>query len=149
MDKIKILKLSKEGLESSIAGLTQLKPILQKQCLAANLDGQGKQDAKELGEHFETAINAMVTVLAYMEDNEQNEKLQEIIDFFELREGYDKYEVISDKIAEIKDLKGYAADEIGLEWDGEELMVLEEFANEFYEKIIEGVCNVIKSFKEK
>lgn len=69
MDKIKMLKLSKVSLESSIAGLSQLKPVLQKQCLIANLDGQGKQDAKELGEHFETAINAMITVLAFMEDN--------------------------------------------------------------------------------
>lgn len=46
MDNIKVLKLSKEGLENSIAGLSQLKPVLQKQCLEANMDGQGKNDAK-------------------------------------------------------------------------------------------------------
>jgi hypothetical protein len=67
MEKFKVLKLSKEGLESSIGGLSQIKPILQNQCLMANLDGQGKQDAKELGEHFETAINAMVTILGLIE----------------------------------------------------------------------------------
>ncbi|WP_244833389.1 hypothetical protein [Clostridium sp. BJN0001] len=67
MEKYKVLKLDKESLESSIAGLSQLKPALKKQCLLVNLDGQGKEDAKELGEHFETAINAMTTVLGLME----------------------------------------------------------------------------------
>lgn len=76
------------------------------------------------------------------------DKFKEIIDFFELGEGYNKQEIISDMIDEIKDLKGYAPDEIGLEWDGKTLMVLDDFANDFYEKVIEGVCNVIKSFKE-
>ncbi|MEA4825062.1 MAG: hypothetical protein VB130_00275 [Clostridium sp.] len=68
MGKYKVLKMSKEDLEKSIAGLSQLKPILQKQCLNINLDGQGNKDAKELGNHFETAINAMITVLGFMED---------------------------------------------------------------------------------
>lgn len=71
MEKYKVLKLSKEGLENSIAGLSQIKPILQKQCLLANLDGQGKKDARELGEHYETAINAMITVLGLMESEEE------------------------------------------------------------------------------
>ena len=69
MGKYKVLKLSKEGLESSIAGLSQIKPVLQKQCLMANIDGQGKEDAKELGEHYDTAINAMITVLGLIENN--------------------------------------------------------------------------------
>jgi hypothetical protein len=80
MEKYKVLKLSKEGLENSIAGLSQIKPMLQQQCLVANLDGQGKEDAKELGEHFETAINAMITVLGFMEskdvENCENEKIE-------------------------------------------------------------------------
>lgn len=71
MEKYKILKLRKEGLENSIAGLSQIKPILQKQCLLTNLDGRGKKDAKELGEHYETAINAMITVLGLMENEEE------------------------------------------------------------------------------
>ncbi len=62
MSKYKVLKFDKDSLESSIAGLSQIKPTLQKQCLLVNLDGQGKEDAKELGEHFETAINSMVTL---------------------------------------------------------------------------------------
>ncbi len=69
MEKFKVLKLSKEGLESSIKGLSQIKPVLQKQCLMANVDGQGKEDAKELGEHYDTAINAMITVLGLIENN--------------------------------------------------------------------------------
>lgn len=70
MEKFKVLKVSKEGLENSIAGLSELKPILQRQVIIANKDKkQGEFDAKELGEHFETAINAMITVLAFMEDS--------------------------------------------------------------------------------
>ncbi|MBN1058501.1 hypothetical protein [Clostridium botulinum] len=67
MSKYKVLKFDKDSLESSIAGLSQIKPTLQKQCLLVNLDGQGKEDAKELGEHFEIAINSMVTLLALLE----------------------------------------------------------------------------------
>lgn len=72
MDKIKILKLSKEGLENSIAGLSQLKPVLKRQVVLANGANikQAVIDSKEIEEHFETAINAMVTVLAYMESVE-------------------------------------------------------------------------------
>jgi len=40
-----------------------------------------------------------------------------------------------------------AADEIGLEWDGEELIILTDFADNFYNEIIEKVCNVLKSFQ--
>lgn len=72
MSEFKVLALSKEKLENAIGGLSQLKPILERNCLKANLDGQGKEDAKELGEHFETAINAMFTVLAFMETKNEN-----------------------------------------------------------------------------
>lgn len=75
-------------------------------------------------------------------------KLKELIDFFELEEGYNKEEVISGILEEIKELKGYDADEIGLNWDGEELMVLEDFIQQFYDKVIVGVCNVMKSFQK-
>ena len=67
MEKYKVLKLDKESLESSIKGLSQIKPVLQKQCLMANVDGQGKEDAEELGKHYDTAINAMITVLGLMD----------------------------------------------------------------------------------
>ncbi|NFG42103.1 hypothetical protein FC789_13080 [Clostridium botulinum] len=68
MEGIKIFKFSKEQLKDSIGGLSQLKPQLQQLCLNVNLDGQGKEDAKELGEHFTTAINAMGTLLVYMSE---------------------------------------------------------------------------------
>ena len=74
-------------------------------------------------------------------------KLQEIIDFFELEEGYDKDEIISDILHEIKGLKGYDSDEIGLMWDEEELMMLYDFTDEFYLKLIEKICNAIRSFQ--
>jgi hypothetical protein len=51
-------------------------------------------------------------------------------------------------LSEIKGLKGYSADEIILEWDEEELMVLYDFADTFYLKLIEKICNVIKSFNK-
>jgi len=50
-------------------------------------------------------------------------------------------------LGEIKELKNYSADEIGLEWGKEHLMILDDFVNEFYNLIIENVCNVLKSFK--
>ncbi|MFT8351797.1 hypothetical protein [Clostridium saccharoperbutylacetonicum] len=52
MEKYKVLKLDKESLESSIAGLSQIKPVLQNQCLVVNLDGKGKEDAEKLYEEF-------------------------------------------------------------------------------------------------
>lgn len=79
-----------------------------------------------------------------------NDKLQEIINFFELEEGYSRQEVISDALGEIEELKGYAADEIGLVWDDEEeLMLLEDFAERFYRLLIDEVCNVLESYKEE
>jgi len=77
-----------------------------------------------------------------------NNKLQEVIDYFQLGEGYDKHEIITDILGEIKELKNYSADEIGLEWDKEHLMILDDFVNEFYHKLIENVCKVLKSFKD-
>lgn len=71
MEKYKVLKLSKENLVNSIKGLSQIKPILQKKCLESNLDGQGKKDAIELGEHFEIAIKSMTILLAFMERNKE------------------------------------------------------------------------------
>lgn len=76
-------------------------------------------------------------------------KLQEIIEFFELEEGYDKDEIIRDILFEIKELKGNYSDEIILMWDEEELMVLCDFIDRFYSKIIEKMCNVIKSYQKE
>ena len=65
-----------------------------------------------------------------------SEKLQEIVDFFEEAEGWSKDEMIADYIAEIEDLRGYAPDEIGLQWDDNVLMVLSDFAEIFFNKFL-------------
>lgn len=58
--------VSEEELENSIAGLSQLKPILQTQVMKGNGRNtkQGLIDAAELGKHFDTAIDAMTMLLA-------------------------------------------------------------------------------------
>jgi len=76
-------------------------------------------------------------------------KLQEIINFLELEEGYDKSEIIADMLDEIEEIKGYFSDEIGLVWNDKELMVLSDFVDKFYSKIIEKICNVIKTFQDE
>ena len=84
-----------------------------------------------------------------MAKSETWEVLQEIIDYFEDPVCYDPEEVRSDMIAEIEGLKGNAPDEIGLERDGECLMILDDFTREFYNKVISGLCNVLKSYQEE
>lgn len=70
--------VSEEELENSIAGLSQLKPILQTQVMKGNGGNtkQGLTDAAELGKHFDTAIDAMTMLLAgFKEESEvQNEE---------------------------------------------------------------------------
>lgn len=72
MDKYKVLKFSKENLEDSIAALSGIKPMLQN--LVREINGMNKEqadfDVKEMDEHFETAINAMVTMLVFMENQD-------------------------------------------------------------------------------
>lgn len=65
--------VSEEELENSIAGLSQLKPILQTQAIKGNGRNtkQGLIDAAELGKHFDTAIDAMTMLLAgFKEESE-------------------------------------------------------------------------------
>lgn len=64
-----VLKVSKEDLEDSLAGLSQLKPILQRNVIIANGKNrkQGEIDSAELGKHFDTAITAMTMMLGQME----------------------------------------------------------------------------------
>lgn len=70
--------VSEEELENSIAGLSQLKHILQTQVMKGNGRNtkQGLVDAAELGKHFDTAIDAMTMLLAgFKEESEaQNEE---------------------------------------------------------------------------
>ena len=64
------IALKQEDLEDSINGLSQLKPILQAQLIKSN--GANKRqaaiDVKELGKHFDTAIDAMTTLLLSFDD---------------------------------------------------------------------------------
>lgn len=70
--------VSEEELENSIAGLSQLKPILQTQVMEGNGRNtkQGLIDAAEMGKHFDTAIDAMTMLLAGFkgESEAQNEE---------------------------------------------------------------------------
>lgn len=70
--------VSEEELENSIAGISQLKPILQTKVMKGNGRNikQGLIDAAELGKHFDTAIDAMTMLLAgFKEESEvQNEE---------------------------------------------------------------------------
>lgn len=66
--------VSQEDLEDSIAGLSQLKPILQAQVIKGN--GRNRQqaaiDCAELGKHFDTAIDSMTMLLAGFEDYQEH-----------------------------------------------------------------------------
>ena len=70
--------VSEEELENSIAGLSQLKPILQTQVMKekGRNTKQGLIDTAELGKHFDTAIDAMTMLLVgFKEESEaQNEE---------------------------------------------------------------------------
>jgi len=80
--------------------------------------------------------------------SEVNEKLEEIKEFLEEGEGCSRDEFITDILGQMLVLNGYEADEIGLVWDDENLTDLQSFADEFYEKVIEQVSNVLDSFEE-
>jgi hypothetical protein len=71
LDKIVVLKITMEELEDAIPSMSELKPILQEQVRRLNgkNKAQGEIDAKELGKHFETAINSMITIWEYMDAN--------------------------------------------------------------------------------
>ena len=73
---------------------------------------------------------------------------QELIDFFELQEGWDKEELLADFVAKIlKEAKSKIifADELSIN-DGEtEVMGLDEYTDKLFDRIIEGVCNVIET----
>lgn len=64
----------REDLENSIRGLSQLKPIMQSLVIKANGNDeqQGLYDARELGEHFDTAITAMTMLLAIMGEEKRS-----------------------------------------------------------------------------
>lgn len=70
------IALKQEDLEDSINGLSQLKPILQAQLIKSN--GANKRqaaiDVKELGKHFDTAIDAMTMLLSGFDDYREGQQ---------------------------------------------------------------------------
>lgn len=70
-----MIGFTKEELEDSIAGLTQLKPVLQANVIKANGKNkiQAQKDSVELGKHFDTAIMAMTMLLAGFEEDTEGE----------------------------------------------------------------------------
>lgn len=51
--------MNKQLLEDAINGLEQLKPVLQRMLIRTNYEGLGREDAQELGEHFDIALECM------------------------------------------------------------------------------------------
>jgi len=72
---------------------------------------------------------------------------QELIDFFEQGEGWDKAEILEDFNSEILQEVGciFSADELGINDGEKDVMVLQDFTERLFDKILEGVCNVIKT----
>jgi len=68
--------VKQEDLEDSINGLSQLKPILQAKLIKNN--GTNKRqaviDVKELGKHFDTAIEAMTILLSGFDDYREGQQ---------------------------------------------------------------------------
>lgn len=85
--------VKQEDLEESIAGLRQLKPILQAQVTRGNGNNkrQAAIDRAEIGKHFDTAINAMLILYSAFEVSEMTE--DEITKQFEAMEREAKKEI--------------------------------------------------------
>ena len=85
--------VKQEDLEASIAGLRQLKPILQAQVTRGNGNNtrQAAIDRAEIGKHFDTAINAMLILYSAFEASEMTE--EEITKWFEAMEREAKKEI--------------------------------------------------------
>lgn len=93
--------------------------------------------------------NALDKIEEYEENLGEKVALQEVIDFFEYGDTHDKNEVISEILEKLSDLKHISSDEIGLYWGREDyVMGLDDFTEQFYDKTIEVVCNVLKSFQK-
>lgn len=73
---------------------------------------------------------------------------KELIEFFEDGESWSRDDVLFEAVTEILQKNGsetIAADELGITDGDKEIMVLSDFAEALFDKILEGVCNVIKT----
>lgn len=80
--------------------------------------------------------------------SEINNKIDEIIEFFEDSSTWDREGLVDDMLHGMAELKGISAHEIYLEHE-EYLTDLESFANDFFLETLEKVVAVIETFKEK
>ena len=81
-------------------------------------------------------------------------KFKELIEFFELKEGYSMKEVIDDMVGETKLLRHeemgehtLSMDECSIEWGDGYVCLLEDFVNRYTDVVIEKVVYVIKTFE--
>ena len=74
---------------------------------------------------------------------------KELIDFFKNEEGWDKegliFEYIEKVLSEDLGIKDTNITFITCDNRNDDVFMLEEFAEHFFNRVIEGVCNVIKT----
>lgn len=80
--------------------------------------------------------------------NDLNEKIDEIIDFFENDSSWDREGLVDDILHQMPIFKGIRLDEISIEHHAY-LTDLEDFANDFFNGVLEKICVAIESFKEE
>lgn len=77
--------------------------------------------------------------------------LMGVKNFLELRQGWSLDEVKDDIVSETgllkhKEVGDLFTDECGIEWDGDNICVLEEFIDMYTDIFIKKICNVLDSF---
>ena len=74
---------------------------------------------------------------------------KELIDFFKSEEGWDKQEIIDEFIERVlsEDLRIDDTNITFVTCDNrnDDVFMLEDFARYFFDRVIEGVCNIIKT----
>ncbi|MFH0334739.1 hypothetical protein [Clostridium perfringens] len=78
------------------------------------------------------------------------ETLMTVKNYLQDREGYDLEEVISDIVSEtgLLEMEGntLSLNECSINWGDDEVCVLEDFINDYTNKFINKICNVLDSF---
>jgi hypothetical protein len=82
--------------------------------------------------------------------------LMAVKSYLENKEGWDLDELISEMVHSTKLLKHkdmgehtLSMDECGIEWDGDNICLLEDFVESYTDKFIEGICNILDSFVDE
>ena len=74
---------------------------------------------------------------------------KELIDFFKNEEGWDKQEIIDDILEKVLkedlEIKDTNITFVTCDNRNDDVFMLEEFAEYFFNRVIEGVCNVIET----